>query len=94
MLATRAGLLGAVDEGVVPDKKLIGSAGAAPGSDTSFRGFFAAAVLGGAGIRGGGVAAGFFATADFIGATSDDALSEGRSENDIASCCCCGAGAL
>jgi hypothetical protein len=87
-------LLGAGDgAGVVPDRKLIGSAGAAPGSDTSFKGFFAAATLGGAGVCCGGVTTGFFAAAGFAGATSDDALSDGSSEKDIASCRC-GAGAL
>src|SRR6185503_9615291 len=96
ILATRAGLLGAGDGGgAVPDRKLIGSAGAAPGSDTSFCGFFADATLAGAGVRGGGVAAGFFAGADFTGATSDDALSDGMSEKAIAPCCCgADAGAL
>src|SRR3569832_754129 len=88
MLATRAGLLGAgTAAGVVPDRKLIGSDGAAPGSDTSFKGFFAAATLDGAGACCGGAVTAFFATADFIGATSDDALSEGSSEKDMASCC-------
>src|SRR3569832_1228772 len=80
MLATRAGLLGAgAGAGVVPDRKLIGSAGAAPGSDTSFKGFFVAATKDRARTSSGGAETANFATADFTGATSDDALSEGSS---------------